>query len=151
MPLLLELLDIKGTIITADAMSCQKDIVKKIVGKEADYVLRLKENQATFYQAVEEHFEAAQEQPALFEPIKKKTVVDNGHGRIELAQGYPKMSHSVLSGRTMLPHHTNSSRPIPGDTTRLMVRIMVLNQVKQVRLSLIKIDCIYYSFLRKKQ
>ena len=82
-PLLLELLDIKGTIITADAMSCQRDIVRKIVDKEADYVLRLKENQATLYQAVQEHFAAAQEQPALYDPIKKKTMIDNGHGRIE--------------------------------------------------------------------
>lgn len=39
-PELLELLDIEGTIITADAMSCQKEIVRKIREKGADYVIR---------------------------------------------------------------------------------------------------------------
>lgn len=68
------------------------------------------------------------------------------HRRLELAQGYPKMSHSVLSGRTMLPHLTNSSHSIPRDTTRLMVQIMVLIQAKEVRLPLIKIDCITIHF-----
>ena len=47
-PILLELLDIRGTIVTADAMSCQTEIARTIVGKGADYVLGLKENQPMF-------------------------------------------------------------------------------------------------------
>lgn len=46
-PRLLEMLDIEGSIITADAMSCQKAIVEKITKKKADYVVGLKENQPT--------------------------------------------------------------------------------------------------------
>jgi len=38
---LLTLLDIKGAVITADAMSCQKDIVRQICAKEADYIILL--------------------------------------------------------------------------------------------------------------
>ncbi len=72
-------------------------------------------------------------------------------GIIELAQGYPRMSHSVLSGRTMLPHHTGLSHYIPHNTTRLMVLIMVLEQVNKVRLPLININCIYDIDWRKKQ
>ena len=41
-PELLEALDITGTIITTDAMSCQKEIVKKIIEKQADYTIALK-------------------------------------------------------------------------------------------------------------
>ena len=41
-PELLELLDLKGMIITIDAMGCQKKIVEKIAEKEADYVISLK-------------------------------------------------------------------------------------------------------------
>ena len=43
-PELLNMLDVSGCIITADAMSCQKVITEKITEKEADYVLGLKEN-----------------------------------------------------------------------------------------------------------
>ena len=46
-PELLDLLTVKGAIVTIDAMGCQKGIAKKIVEKEADYVLALKGNQGT--------------------------------------------------------------------------------------------------------
>ena len=41
-PELLDLIDVKGDIITADAMSCQKKIVEKIINKKADYAIGLK-------------------------------------------------------------------------------------------------------------
>lgn len=46
-PELLDLIDIEGTIVTADAMSCQKKIVSKIIEKKADYTIAVKENQPT--------------------------------------------------------------------------------------------------------
>ena len=82
-PLLLELLDIKGTIITADAMSCQKEIVKKITDGGADYTIGLKDNQPTLCQEAQEHLEAAQKEPKLYGPLAEMTTVDKGHGRIE--------------------------------------------------------------------
>ena len=56
-PLLLELLDLKGATVTIDAMGCQKEIASKIIECEADYVLALKDNHPTLSQAVEEAFE----------------------------------------------------------------------------------------------
>src|SRR6266478_940634 len=50
-PELLRLVDIKGTIITIDAMGTQKAIAAQIVEGEADYVLALKGNQGTLHQA----------------------------------------------------------------------------------------------------
>jgi predicted transposase YbfD/YdcC len=44
---LLELLKVKGCIVTIDAMGCQKKIAAKIVDKDADYILALKENQGS--------------------------------------------------------------------------------------------------------
>ena len=82
-PELLELLDIEGTIITADAMSCQKKIVKKISGKGADYVINLKGNQSALHDAAREHFDAVMKNPDLFQPLSILETVDNGHGRIE--------------------------------------------------------------------
>jgi predicted transposase YbfD/YdcC len=46
-PRLLELLDLKGAVVTIDAMGCQKEIAKKIVDAGGDYVLSLKDNQPT--------------------------------------------------------------------------------------------------------
>lgn len=82
-PELLELLDIKGTIVTADAMSCQKEIVKKITDKGGDYVIGLKENQRNLYEAAQEQFTAAKENASLYEKMESLTTTEKGHGRIE--------------------------------------------------------------------
>ena len=76
-PELLDLIDVKGAIVTADAMSCQKKIVEKIVQKQADYVLGLKENQHRLYEDVRLFFEA-------FDGVyASKITLDKDHGRIE--------------------------------------------------------------------
>src|SRR5438093_6354264 len=54
-PELLRLVDIKGAIITIDAMGAQKAIAGQIIEGEADYVLALKGNQETLHRAVIEH------------------------------------------------------------------------------------------------
>ena len=41
-PKLLDMLAIEGAIVTVDAMGCQREIAKKIIGRKADYVLALK-------------------------------------------------------------------------------------------------------------
>ncbi len=51
-PALLELIDIKGAIITIDAMGTQTEIVRLIRAQKADYVLALKTNHPTLYQQV---------------------------------------------------------------------------------------------------
>lgn len=82
-PELLDLLFIKGSVITIDAMGTQKKIAEKIVEKEADYVLALKGNHGTFSDEVKKYFEDALE--SKFKDIKysKKLTLEKGHGRIE--------------------------------------------------------------------
>ena len=46
-----------NTVITIDAMGCQKKIAKKIIKKEADYVLAIKGNQANLYKEVIDLFD----------------------------------------------------------------------------------------------
>lgn len=58
-PRLLDLLAVRGCIVTIDAMGCQKAIAEKIIEKGADYVLGLKGNQALLHLEVEEYFRAA--------------------------------------------------------------------------------------------
>jgi len=55
-PKLLEMLELTGAIVTIDAMGCQKDIAKKIVDKEADFVLAVKDNQPNLREAIETSF-----------------------------------------------------------------------------------------------
>lgn len=71
-PELLDLLDIEDAIITADAMSCQKKIVKKISDKKADYVIALKNNQRSFAESVHRRFESTDvDSMRIFETVDK--------------------------------------------------------------------------------
>lgn len=55
-PKLLEALDLQGAIVSIDAIGCQKEIAEKIIEKEADYLLAVKQNQKTLYQDIESAF-----------------------------------------------------------------------------------------------
>ena len=55
-PALIDLLDLRGCLVTLDAMGCQRDIAKKIVDKGADYLLAVKGNQGKLHDAFENHF-----------------------------------------------------------------------------------------------
>ena len=58
-PELLGMLEVKGCIVTLDAMGCQKNIAAAIISKKADYVLALKGNHATVHEEVKEFFDEA--------------------------------------------------------------------------------------------
>lgn len=75
-PELLDLLFLEGSIITIDAMGTQIDIAEKIVEKNADYILAVKDNQRELYTQIKDEF--------LFNKnLASKELVDYGHGRIE--------------------------------------------------------------------
>lgn len=82
-PKLLDVLELKGCIVSIDAMGCQKDIAKKIVSKKADYILALKGNQGDLHRDVKEFFLDAFANK--FKNIKHEfhEEYDSGHGRIE--------------------------------------------------------------------
>jgi len=75
-PKLLNALLLTGCIVTIDAMGCQKAIAKKIVSKQADYVLSVKENQKELYDDIQDSFR-------ILKPSGCREDVDYGHGRIE--------------------------------------------------------------------
>lgn len=88
-PELLRLLDLRGATVTIDAMGCQTEIAKTIVGGGGDYLLAVKENQptlchdiaATFAEAADERKRSVDEQP---QPrVEVLEDVDKGHGRVE--------------------------------------------------------------------
>jgi predicted transposase YbfD/YdcC len=82
-PELLRLVDIKGAIITIDAMGTQKAIAKQIVEAEADYVLTLKGNQETLHQAVINHIEEKRRDNFVTAQARRHRTTEIGHGRQE--------------------------------------------------------------------
>lgn len=83
-PELLDMLFIKGCIVTVDAMNAQKDTVKKIVkDKEADYVVALKENHPIVYTEVQKYFLDEEKNNFRNEKIESYRTFEKSHGRIE--------------------------------------------------------------------
>lgn len=76
-PKLLELLAVKGSIITIDAMGCQVLIAKTIIEQGADYVLAVKGNQKTLYENIKDEFRFVKNPQ-----YSKQYELD--HGRIEI-------------------------------------------------------------------
>lgn len=75
-PELLDLLAIKGCIITIDAMGCQTNIASKIIEKKADYILMVKNNQEELKQQIEKVFR-------MSDSMGTDQQNSFGHGRIE--------------------------------------------------------------------
>jgi predicted transposase YbfD/YdcC len=82
-PLLLELLDLKGCIVTIDAMGCQKEIAAVIRKHEADYVLAVKDNQPTLHQMIHEAFVAHADADFTDPSVRRHKTVERSHGRQE--------------------------------------------------------------------
>ncbi len=80
-PELLNMLDIKGKIITTDAMGCQKDIAEKIQKQGGDYLFAVKGNQGRLNKAFEEKFPLKE----LNNPAHDCSAIsEKSHGREEI-------------------------------------------------------------------
>ncbi|WWV72325.1 Transposase DDE domain protein [Sporomusa ovata DSM 2662] len=85
----MDLLEIKGAIVTMDAMGCQKEIVKKIVKeKKADYLIGLKGNQGTMHREFLDYAQAVIQDPLEKDQYEIYRTIEKGHGRIEERRYY---------------------------------------------------------------
>ncbi len=96
-----QLLEIAGCIVTIDAMGCQKEISKKIIGKGADYTLALKKNQGGLYEDTQELFDYAAE--IGFADCDYYKTVEKNHGRIEIRECW------TISSPEYMPYLRNLS------------------------------------------
>jgi predicted transposase YbfD/YdcC len=80
-PELLRLLELKGAIVTLDAIGCQKSIVNQVIEAEADYVLAVKDNQPTLHAAVQEHFLYLHENECINRRARHHRSRSQDHGR----------------------------------------------------------------------
>ena len=92
-PALIQLLELRGALVTIDAMGCQTQIAEAITHKGGDYLLAVKGNQSRLHQAIQ----------VSFEPIrrasidKKEWVLEKQKGRVESRTCYV-LSAQALSG-----------------------------------------------------
>lgn len=80
---MLQLLEVKGALVTIDAMGCQKEIAQAIVDKNGDYVLTVKDNQPTLRANLEAYFAKALENNFAGLQHSSYETEDSGHGRHE--------------------------------------------------------------------
>lgn len=77
-PKLLDMLSLKGSIVTVDALNCQREIARKIIDRGGDYALALKGNQGTLHADVWRYLDDPKAMTVAAAPL-----VEGDHGRIE--------------------------------------------------------------------
>ena len=103
-PKLLNALELAGTVVTIDAMGCQREIASRIIEKKADYVLAVKENQPGLLADIKDSFQMLAADAVAEE-------VDCEHGRVE------RRNCSVVADLSLL------ERPFEWASLQALVRI----------------------------
>jgi len=111
-PSLLAWLDLKGTIVTIDAMGCQHEIAKKIMSKEGAYIFSLKGNQGSLNEDVKTYLT----DEVLIKDLTPEIQCDKGHGRLETRTCW--VSQDVAWLRERHPEWTSINSIIRIDSIR---------------------------------
>ena len=78
-PALVERIDLKGALVSIDAMGCNPTIAQSILDAEADYLLAVKDNQPTLHADIKSYFDTA---PA--NKVERSQTLGKDHGRLEI-------------------------------------------------------------------
>jgi predicted transposase YbfD/YdcC len=123
-PELLQKIDVRGGVVTIDAMGAQKAIAEEVIRGKADYVLALKGNQESMHRAVIEHIDERLE--GDLEGAEELTTTDRGHGRAEERTYLQLPVPEDLPGRgewkALKSIGVVTSRRVKGDQESLEVR-----------------------------
>ena len=98
-PAVLDLVDVKGAIVTIDAMGCQKAIARVIIERGGDYVLPVKGNQERLEQAVEAFFDEHLEDDFARVAVSRYQTEEKCHGRLERRTYVQVNAPQSLAGR----------------------------------------------------
>lgn len=90
-PKLLDVLELSGTVVTIDAIGCQRSMAQHILDKQADYILAVKENQSHLRADILDSFR-------MLAGAAVTAEVDGGHGRVETR------TCSALADLSLLEH-----------------------------------------------
>ncbi len=126
-PKLLEVLFLKGAIVTMDAMGCQTSLAKTITEKGGDYILALKKNQKSLYEEVDLLFKDSRE-------LSCYESCDKGHGRVEIRKCFVSQEVSWLTKEKQWPKLSSiikiESTRIIKDQSRTEVRYYLSSLTK---------------------
>jgi Transposase len=102
-PALLGMLDLRGAVVTIDAMGAQKEIAKDILAKEADYILALKGNQGNLHAQTAEFFKDAGTE--RFESVNHTyhETQEEAHGRREVRRVWNSHDLSTIPEASKWP------------------------------------------------
>jgi len=95
-PELLDVINVKGQIVTIDAMGTQTAIVEKIKANKADYVLSVKENQKNLYDDIEKYLQDEDFKQGIKDSGGYLKTVEKAHGQIEIREYYQTKDISWL-------------------------------------------------------
>jgi predicted transposase YbfD/YdcC len=101
-PVLLRLLDVRGAVVTIDAMGCQHEIARQVRQQEADYVLAVKGNQKNLEEAVQFHLGPARTNV----PRSKMQTREKNHGRTE------KRTYTAMAAPSTISRHWPDAQSI---------------------------------------
>ena len=96
-PELLAMLDIEKSIVTLDAMGCQKKIAEQIIKQKADYILALKGNHSGMQAELDAWWHKTLREGFSQDNYAEYTEISSGHGRIET-----RTCHQVLIDKSWL-------------------------------------------------
>jgi len=97
-PALLGRLDLKGALVSIDAMGCNPKIAQAIRDADADYLLAVKDNQPTLHAEAEAYFDTA---PTT--EVDVAETLDKGHGRLEIRLHKVSKSIDWISSERSFP------------------------------------------------
>lgn len=80
---ILDFIEVRGTIITLDAIGAQKKVAEKIDREDGDYIFAIKDNHPNLAEAIRRHFELAYDQGLRKHGVKTKKTVTEKRGRRE--------------------------------------------------------------------
>ena len=98
-PKLLDAINIKGSIVTLDAMGTQTAIAEKIKEKHGNYVLAVKENQETLYEEIRLYFEEEKHLKRIRKGKNYLKVTEKNHGEGDIREYYQTSSVSWIYGK----------------------------------------------------
>jgi predicted transposase YbfD/YdcC len=115
---IIDMLALKGCVVTLDALHCQKETLNRILSQQGDFVVQLKANQKKLYQHVQEAFSRQYSNPELAEYVEK----NSGHGRQEVRRVMQINADLPTELKQRWPHvksliEIGSERTINGETS----------------------------------
>ena len=131
-PQLLKVLELKGCLVTIDAMGAQTAIAEQIIEQGGDYVLSLKGNQPTLHQDVVQLFEWVRRIEFEGIPHEFHRTVEQGHGRIEIRRHWllESVEHLETASRWVGLKRVGmveAERRLPGQPPTIEQRYYVLS------------------------